>query len=88
MITTARTLTITWITLMVATIAAFVLCEMGSDVGRWAIWVAMLIAAVKAGAVLHFFMELHEGTAAWKAAFGVWLSYCTALIAGLYYFTV
>ncbi len=87
MITTARTLTITWIALIVATVAAFVLCEMGTDVGRWAIWAAMLIAALKAGVVLHVFMELHEGTIAWKLAFGVWLSFCTVLIAGLYYFT-
>ncbi|MGD9472376.1 MAG: cytochrome C oxidase subunit IV family protein [Novosphingobium sp.] len=85
MTATARTLALTWFALMAATVISFVLCELGPATGRWAIPAAMLIAAAKAGAILHYFMELHEGTLAWKLAFGVWLTFCTLLIAGLYF---
>jgi cytochrome c oxidase subunit IV len=54
----------------------------GLDLGSWNIFIAMGIAAVKAGLVVLYFMQARRGTLIIKvyaAAAGVWLMIATAL---------
>ena len=73
--------TITWITLITATLASFATAELLPQ-RSVAIAAILLAAAFKARLIMHHYMDLRSAPFSLRATFDVWLFGCAAMIFG------
>lgn len=77
---------VVWLALLAATLAGWWLAE-HQGAARWTVPLLMLIAAVKARAVVLHFMELKAAPLIWRLVFEAWVLLSTGMVAGLHWFT-
>lgn len=76
-----------WLFLVVATLGSGWLAEHHALAGRWTAVAVMLVAALKARAVILYFMEMKQAPRAWRVAFEIWIWLVATLIVGLWVWT-
>jgi len=67
-----RVLTSAWLVLVSATLVSWAAAESGATV-QGAGMVALIIAAIKVGLVIHRFMEIGRGSQGWEWFFVLWV---------------
>ena len=77
----AMTYVVVFVVLMVLALTTYLLGE-GRLPKAWALWVAMLIACIKAGLVLTYFMHLNEHKGAVRVTVGLAVFFILMLIGG------
>ncbi|MGQ0622063.1 MAG: cytochrome C oxidase subunit IV family protein [Panacagrimonas sp.] len=78
---------LTWLFLVCASVATYVLVE-GQDLNvEWAVSGVMVIAAIKARMIVLHFMELKHAPVGWRVAYELWVIVATSLILGIWLFT-
>lgn len=82
--TSSRQAVYVWLFLITATLTSGWLAEHHGIAGRWSAAAVMFVAALKARAVILYFMELKGGHRAWRLAFELWILLVTGLIVGLW----
>jgi len=69
----------TWVALVSATFVSWTVAE-GGAIARVAGVLVLVVAAIKAGLVVHRFMEIGRGSQGWEWFFLVWLTAVTAML--------
>jgi len=84
-----RILLITWLSLMIATLGAMGAGQVGQDVTLGPVWLTILLvlAGLKAGLVLWFYLNLHHSSAGWKKGFAFFVFVILAFVWGTYLLT-
>lgn len=77
--------TLTWVTLVGATIASFVAFELDPENRFYAVPLILAVAALKARLVLRHFMALKDGPLSHRSFFDLWVAGCAVLIAGVHW---
>lgn len=73
-----------WLFLVSATLLTGWLVEQKDVAVTWAVIVVMVIAALKARALVLYYMEMHRGPLLWRLAFEFWVVFCAFVIAGFW----
>jgi len=84
-----RTLLLTWLALMAATLGAMGAGHVGADVHLGPVWSTLLLmlAGLKSGLILWFYLNLHRSTPGWKKGFVVYIAMILVFVWGAYVLT-
>lgn len=84
-----RALLITWFSLMAATLGAMWAGHVGQDIKLGPVWVTVLLvlAGLKAGLILWFYLNLHHSSPGWKKGFAFFIFVILAFVWGTYLLT-
>lgn len=82
-----RAATLTWLFLVCASVATWLLIEDQGLSAAAAISAILLIALLKARLIVLHFMELKHAPLRWRLAFELWVVAASSLILGLWFFT-
>jgi hypothetical protein len=75
----SRVLTWTWLALVSATFVSWAAAD-GGEAAQIAGVVVLVVATIKAGLVIHRFMEIGRGSEGWEWFFLVWLLGVSAML--------
>ena len=78
--------TLVWALLVLATAVSWWSASGGAIASGEATAIVMLVAAVKARAVIRQFMDLKRAPLAWRLVFEGWVAVCTVVIFGGYWY--
>lgn len=81
---TSRQATMIWLFLVLATLASTWLAGHHSFAGEWTAVFVMLVAYVKARAIMLYFMDLRTANPAWRLSFEAWGIASAAVIIALW----
>lgn len=84
-----RTLLMAWGLLMAATVGLMMAGQVGVDVGLGALWttVLLILAGLKSGLILWFYLNLGQSTRGWKTGFAAFLCAVLAFVLIVYLLT-
>lgn len=82
--TTSRLAILIWLFLVLATLGSTWLAGHHTFAGEWTAVFVMLVACVKARAIMLYFMDLRVASPAWRLSFEVWGIASAAVIIGLW----
>lgn len=85
-----RTLTLAWLTLMVLTVGAMGTGKVGMDISLGPVWstALLLIAGLKSGLILWFYLNLRRSTPGWRKGFAAFLVVLLGFILAVYLLTL
>lgn len=82
--TTSRLAVVVWLFLVLATLGSTWLAGHHSFAGEWAAVFVMLVAYVKARAIMLYFMDLRVANRAWRLSYETWGIASATVIIGLW----
>ena len=75
-----------WLFLVIASITIGWLGDHKTVFGAWTVAVVMVVAAIKARAIILYYMEVKFSPLQLRLPFELWIIACTGIILGLWYF--